>query len=70
MTTVDPAAIHQLAPPDWPPSGACLGLGSRILTSHAVEGDTIPGLPLFQGRRMLPCNPLGRSSQGLYSLRL
>jgi hypothetical protein len=35
-------------PLDWPPSGACLCLGSSILHSplHAAEGDTTPGLRL------------------------
>jgi hypothetical protein len=35
-------------PPDWPPSGACLSLGSRVLCKplNAVEGSTTPGLRL------------------------
>ena len=37
-------------PPSLPPSGACLSLGTRILYKplNAVEGDTTPGLRLFQ----------------------
>src|SRR5262245_22043498 len=37
-------------PPDWPPSGACLALRTRIPEGslNAVEGDTIPGLRLFR----------------------
>jgi hypothetical protein len=37
-------------PPYVPPSGACLALGSRVLSQplHAVEGDTTPGLRLFR----------------------
>jgi hypothetical protein len=37
-------------PPDLPPSGACLSLGSSILYSplNAAEDDTTPGLRLFQ----------------------
>jgi hypothetical protein len=35
-------------PPSWPPSGAGLCRGSRVLSQplHAVEGDTTPGLRL------------------------
>jgi hypothetical protein len=35
-------------PPDWPPSGACLALGSSVLYQplHADESDTTPGLRL------------------------
>jgi hypothetical protein len=38
-------------PPSLPPSGACLGLGSRVLSQplHAVEGDPTPGLRLCRG---------------------
>jgi hypothetical protein len=37
-------------PPSLPPSGACLTLGSRVLSQplNAIEGDTTPGLRLFQ----------------------
>jgi hypothetical protein len=37
-------------PPSVRPSGACLALGTRILTykpHNAAEGDTTPGLHLF-----------------------
>jgi hypothetical protein len=37
-------------PPDLPPSGACLSLGSSILYEplNAAEGYTTPGLRLFR----------------------
>jgi hypothetical protein len=37
-------------PPSVLPSGACLSLGSRVLSKppHAVEGDTTPGLRFFR----------------------
>jgi hypothetical protein len=37
-------------PPSLLPSGACLTRGSRFLSKppHAAEGDTTPGLRLFQ----------------------
>ena len=38
-------------PPSWPPSGACLYLGTSILYKplNAIEGYTTPGLRLCQG---------------------
>ena len=37
-------------PPSLRPSGACLTLGSSVLSQplNAVEGDTTPGLRLFR----------------------
>ena len=38
-------------PPSWPPSGACLARGARVLAQplNAVARDTTPGLRLVRG---------------------
>jgi hypothetical protein len=57
-------------PPDWRPSGACLCLGSRVLSQppNAAEGDTTPG------RRLFPCpeaafGVMGDGARGFLVLR-